>query len=87
METLVNLLTQSAAPLGLHDDLQKLADSFRLLRETANQVSSKATTTAHYVKDILHETTIRFFSVIDSINDDNIIKVGVGLWKALSRVA
>lgn len=87
METLVNLLTQNAAPLGLHDDLQKLADSFRLLRETTDQVSSEATTTAHYLKDKLHDTTFRFFSVIDSVNDIIIIKDVEGRWKTLNKFA
>lgn len=68
----------------LQGDLAKLADSFKLLKDTTEQVSTEATNTAIYIKDQLKDTTYRFFSVIDSVNDLIIIKDGKGRWKTLN---
>lgn len=68
----------------LHDDLSKLAESFKLLKETTEQVSTEATSTAMYIKEQLTDTTYRFFSVIDAVNDLIIVKDGEGRWRTLN---
>lgn len=68
-------------------ELSKLADSFDLLRSTTEQVSSAATTTATYLENKLHDTTFRFFSVIDAVNDIIMIKDYTGVWKTLNKAA
>ena len=68
----------------LQDDLAKLAESFKLLKETTEQVSTEATNTALFIKDQLKDTTYRFYSVIDSVSDLIIIKDSEGRWKTLN---
>ncbi len=68
----------------LQDDLARLAESFKLLKDTTEQVSTEATNTALFIKDQLSDTTYRFYSVIDAVNDLIIIKDGEGRWKTLN---
>ncbi len=79
-----NILALNSSDL-LQDDLTKLAESFKLLKDTTEQVSTEATNTAIFIKDQLKDTTFRFFSVIDSVSDLIIIKDGEGRWKTLNN--
>lgn len=69
----------------LQEDLEKLSNSFKLLRETADQVSNEANSTANFLREKLHDTTFRFFSVIDAIDDLVVIKDEHGRWKTLNK--
>ena len=85
MENLINTLSTNNNVYGLQSDLEKLAESFKLLRDTTDQVSAEATSTALYLKDKLNDTTFRFFSVIDSVDDIIVIKDAKGKWKTLNK--
>lgn len=78
-------ITNSLNPDTMHSDLEKLSESFKLLKDTTNQVASEANATAVYLKEKLHDTTFRFFSVIDSVDDLVVIKDANGKWKTMNK--
>jgi PAS domain-containing protein len=69
----------------LQEDLGKLLLSLKSLKHTAAQVSLESRNTSAQLRDKLHLTTFRFFSVIDSIPDVLIIKDEHGKWKTLNK--
>ena len=66
-------------------DVEKLDNSFRLLRTTTNAVTEAATEAARALEERLLETEYRFFSTIDAIDDFVIIKDGLGRWKTVNK--
>lgn len=70
---------------NIQDDIEKIANSFKLLRETTEQVATEANMTASFLKDQLQETTFRFFSIIDSINDIIMIKDDKNRWRTVNK--
>lgn len=80
-----DLSFDTSNPNVMQSDLEKLSESFKLLRDTTNQVASEANATAMYLKEKLHDTTFRFFSVIDNIEDLVLIKDAEGKWKTLNK--
>lgn len=78
-------ITNSLNPEVIHSDLEKLSESFRLLRDTTNQVAAEANATASFLKEKLHDTTFRFFSVIDAVDDLVVIKDADGRWGTMNK--
>lgn len=72
---------------SIREDLNKLHESFALLKNTTENVSYEALTTASYLRKQLSQTVYRFFNVIDAVNDFILIKDRVGRWKTLNKFA
>ena len=76
------------SPLSIDkEDLNKLHESFTLLKSTTEKVSHEALTTATYLRKQLSQTVYRFFNVIDAVNDFILIKDRAGRWKTLNKFA
>lgn len=71
----------------IREDLNKLYESFALLKNTTENVSYEALTTASYLRKQLSQTLYRFFNVIDAVNDFILIKDRAGRWKTLNKFA
>ena len=69
----------------LKAELEALSSSFKLLKATTDQVSNISNETSAYLKGKLCDTSFRFFSVIDSINDIVLVKDSIGRWKTLNK--
>ena len=69
----------------LRAELDVLSSSFKLLKATTDQVSTISSETSTFLKSKLSDTSFRFFSVIDSINDIVLVKDAVGRWKTLNK--
>lgn len=72
---------------SIREDLNKLHESFALLKNTTENVSYEALTTASYLRKQLSQTVYRFFNVIDAVNDFILIKDRAGRWKTLNKFA
>lgn len=71
----------------LNEDLQKLSESFNSLKDATSQIAADTHVTVITLKDRLQDTTYRFFSVIDAINDIVVIKDGNGRWQTVNTRA
>lgn len=71
----------------IREDLNKLYESFALLKNTTENVSYEALTTASYLRKQLSQTVYLFFNVIDAVNDFILIKDRAGRWKTLNKFA
>lgn len=71
----------------IREDLNKLYESFALLKNTTENVSYEALTTASYLRKQLSQTVYLFFNVIDAVNDFILIKDRTGRWKTLNKFA
>lgn len=71
----------------IREDLNKLHESFALLKNTTENVSYEALTTASYLRKQLSQTVYLFFNVIDAVNDFILIKDRTGRWKTLNKFA
>lgn len=78
-------MTELFNDMSLKDDMAKLSNAYQLLKKTTDQVTKEAYHTAEYIKTQLIDTTYRFFSVIDAINDVVIIKDSMGKWMTLNK--
>lgn len=72
---------------SVKEDLNKLQESFALLKHTTENVSYEALTTASYLRKQLSQTVYRFLNVIDAVNDFILIKDRAGRWKTLNKFA
>ena len=71
----------------LNEDLQHLTNSFESLKNATSQVAADTHTAVKTLKDKLQDTTYRFFSIIDAVNDIIIIKDGNGKWQTVNTRA
>jgi PAS domain-containing protein len=85
MINLNNLLSSDFKKQALQDDLEKLSNSFRALKETINDVSSEANSTAIFLKENSEHVSVLFLSLIDMIDDIIIIKDYKNRWKILNK--
>lgn len=72
---------------NLNNDLQKLSKSFDSLKEVTSQIAIETHAVVKTLKETLQDTTFRFFSVIDSVNDIIVIKNAEGKWQTLNAAA
>lgn len=70
----------------IQSDLNKLAISFKSLKQMTSQVSSDTLKTSEKLKFELKSRLFRFYTVIDKINDIVIIKDPQNKWITLNKV-